>query len=162
MTPLSTPAAQGTELHFVFDDFPNPEGARFIEVEDGSGRSVSAGEWRRREDGLVELVVPMGKDWSYAFDGSTLRDRFGGSFMATEPDINGNVAVLLSQVDAHAIIAALSASPPPEALPASGVEVARKLRLAANSHGHSIPDSIRELMREAAAALTSAPAPEDR
>lgn len=47
-------------------------------------------------------------DWSYAFDGSTLRDRFGGSFMAAEPDENGNVSVLMSKDDAHAVIAALS------------------------------------------------------
>jgi hypothetical protein len=49
-------------------------------------------------------------DWSYAFDSDTLRDRFGGSFMASEPDSNGNVSVLMSQGDARAIIAALSPS----------------------------------------------------
>ncbi|SEM69872.1 hypothetical protein SAMN04515666_11953 [Bosea lupini] len=52
-------------------------------------------------------VAMAADDWSYAFDGSTLRDRFGGSFMASEPDANGNVSVLISQADAHAIVAAL-------------------------------------------------------
>ena len=57
----TSPAAEiaGTtrELRFVFDAFPSPEGPRFIEVEDENGCSLNAGEWRKREDGLVELVV---------------------------------------------------------------------------------------------------------
>lgn len=44
-------------LRFVFDQFPCPEGARFVEVEDSDGKSVNAGEWRERPDGLVELCV---------------------------------------------------------------------------------------------------------
>lgn len=46
-------------LHIVFDKFPDHDGARFIEVEDGSGRSVNAGEWRKRDDGFVELVIEV-------------------------------------------------------------------------------------------------------
>jgi len=46
------------DIHFVFDAFPGPQGPRFIEAEDPNGASISAGEWRRRPDGLVELVVP--------------------------------------------------------------------------------------------------------
>jgi hypothetical protein len=44
-------------LHFVFDAFPSPEGARFIELEDDDGFSISYGEWVQRADGLVELVI---------------------------------------------------------------------------------------------------------
>ncbi len=44
-------------LHFVFDKFPSPDGACFIEVETPEGKSVSVGEWRRRDDGFVEMVV---------------------------------------------------------------------------------------------------------
>lgn len=44
------------KLHFVFDDFPSPEGSRLIEVEDDSGFSVSL-EWAHRNDGNVELCV---------------------------------------------------------------------------------------------------------
>lgn len=34
-----------------------PEAARFIEVEDGEGNSINAGEWRDRSDGYWELVI---------------------------------------------------------------------------------------------------------
>lgn len=44
--------------HLVFDKFPSPEGSRFIELEDSTGHSISAGEWRERKDGYVELVLP--------------------------------------------------------------------------------------------------------
>lgn len=44
-------------VHLVFDQFPCPQGARFIEAEDSKGRSINAGEWRKREDGYVELVL---------------------------------------------------------------------------------------------------------
>lgn len=45
-------------VHIVFDAPPSPEGARFIEVEDCAGNSISIGEWRSRADGLAELVIP--------------------------------------------------------------------------------------------------------
>lgn len=45
------------ELHIVFDGFPSHDGPRFIEVEDGSGKSINAGEWRRRDDGFCELII---------------------------------------------------------------------------------------------------------
>jgi hypothetical protein len=44
--------------HVVFDGFPSPEGPRFVELEDDAGCSISAGEWRKRDDGLTELVLP--------------------------------------------------------------------------------------------------------
>lgn len=46
------------ELHIVFEDFPGPDKrAVFVEVEDENGRSVNVGEWRKRPDGFVELVL---------------------------------------------------------------------------------------------------------
>lgn len=48
----------GGALHFVCTDFPGPgDECVFVECEDDTGRSINAGEWRRRTDGLVELVV---------------------------------------------------------------------------------------------------------
>ena len=44
-------------LDFVFDAMPGPVAPRFIEVEDDQGKSVSAGEWIQRNDGLVTLRV---------------------------------------------------------------------------------------------------------
>lgn len=50
------------ELHIVFDGPPGPEGACFVEVEDASGHSVSAGEWRQRPDGYWALVLVEARD----------------------------------------------------------------------------------------------------
>jgi hypothetical protein len=44
-------------VRLVFDAFPGPQGARFIEAEDHNGNSISIGEWKPRPDGLVELVL---------------------------------------------------------------------------------------------------------
>jgi len=49
-------------LHFVFDEPTSPEGAKFIEVEDDSGKSINIGEWRERPDDLWELIVPRSVD----------------------------------------------------------------------------------------------------
>jgi hypothetical protein len=39
--------------------FPGPDGqCQFVDMESPDGISVSAGEWRQRQDGYVELVVP--------------------------------------------------------------------------------------------------------
>ena len=45
------------ELRIVLDGPPGPEAGRFVEVENAAGRSVNAGEWRERADGLWELVL---------------------------------------------------------------------------------------------------------
>jgi hypothetical protein len=45
------------ELRIVFDGPPSHESGRFVEVEDETGHSVNAGEWRERRDGLWELVI---------------------------------------------------------------------------------------------------------
>lgn len=52
------PATPAQELHFVCTDFPGPgDECVFVECEDGTGKSINAGEWVRRPDGLVALVV---------------------------------------------------------------------------------------------------------
>ena len=42
------PKAEHVDI--VFDGPPGPEGNRFIEVEDASGRSIALGEWIERQD----------------------------------------------------------------------------------------------------------------
>ena len=37
-------------VDIVFDGPPGPEGNRFIEVGDASGRSITFGEWIQRQD----------------------------------------------------------------------------------------------------------------
>lgn len=46
-------------IHFVFDQPPCPEGARFIECETSDGKSVNMGPWLPRADGFWELVVEV-------------------------------------------------------------------------------------------------------
>jgi hypothetical protein len=58
----------------VFDGPPGHEAGRFVEVEDGAGRSINAGEWIKRDDGLWALrltesdthIIPV-----FAEDGKT-------------------------------------------------------------------------------------------
>lgn len=51
-------APQSVDL--VFDGPPGPEGGRFVEAEfSGSQRSLSAGRWVERPDGLWALRVSM-------------------------------------------------------------------------------------------------------
>ena len=45
------------ELRIVCSGTPRNENPEFIEIEDETGRSRNVGEWRKREDGLWELVV---------------------------------------------------------------------------------------------------------
>jgi hypothetical protein len=45
------------ELRVIFDRLPDVTGGRLIEVEDASGKSITAGEWRLRADGYAELVI---------------------------------------------------------------------------------------------------------
>lgn len=56
-----TVGAPSKELRLVFTAFPGPHGeAQFVEAEDSTGRSVNAGQWHQRSDGLVELRIPNG------------------------------------------------------------------------------------------------------
>ena len=48
-----------TVLNFVCDRTPDQNGCRFIECENEHGESIKAGEWRLRDDGLVELRVAL-------------------------------------------------------------------------------------------------------
>ncbi len=50
-------------LCIVFDGPPGAESGRFVEVEDGSGRGVDAGEWHERDDGLWELRLRARRPW---------------------------------------------------------------------------------------------------
>jgi len=56
------PARAPEGLRIVFDGMPGPEGPRFVEVEDATGHSVNAGDWRTRPDGLCELVLKTPPD----------------------------------------------------------------------------------------------------
>lgn len=74
-------------IHFLFDGPPGPEGPRFIESETPDGRSINAGEWHERPDGLWELrvAVPIGindRHGDPVHVGDTLRfdeEEWGGS-----------------------------------------------------------------------------------
>ena len=41
----------------VFDGPPGVESGRFVEVENGDGKSVQCGQWVERPDGLWALVI---------------------------------------------------------------------------------------------------------
>jgi hypothetical protein len=51
-------APAGMALHVVFDGPPGHESGRFVECETPDGRSINAGEWHERNDGLWELRIP--------------------------------------------------------------------------------------------------------
>ena len=51
--------AVARRVDFVFDGPPGPEGPRFVEVEDVTGRGVSVGEWIDRGNGLWALRVKL-------------------------------------------------------------------------------------------------------
>jgi len=44
-------------INIIFDGPPNPNAGRFVEVETDDGKSITAGEWREREDGLWALRI---------------------------------------------------------------------------------------------------------
>lgn len=48
-------------IDIVFDGPPDHVAPRFVEVENGEGRSVSVGEWIEREDGLWALRLSIDK-----------------------------------------------------------------------------------------------------
>jgi len=48
-----------SEYHILFDGPPGHEAGRFVEVNDASGKSIHAGEWVERADGLWELVITV-------------------------------------------------------------------------------------------------------
>lgn len=45
-------------MEIVFDGPPGPEAGRFIEVEDGNGKSICAGEWLQRGENEWVLRLP--------------------------------------------------------------------------------------------------------
>lgn len=79
-------------LMFVFDRMPDQDGCTFVEVENEEGQSVNAGEWRLRDDGLAELVVPV--SYSPSFDEAKERELFEQDFKIPE-------GVYFSKVDSR-------------------------------------------------------------
>jgi hypothetical protein len=61
MMPDKEQSPSVTELHIVFDGPPGPEAGRFVECETPDGRSINAGEWHERGDGLWELRIAQGQ-----------------------------------------------------------------------------------------------------
>tara|TARA_R110000822_G_scaffold310554_1_gene444061 strand:- start:45808 stop:46239 length:432 start_codon:yes stop_codon:yes gene_type:complete len=57
--PVVAPESKPSDdfIDFVFDGPPGPECGRFVESEDPSGASISAGEWIDRKDGYWALRV---------------------------------------------------------------------------------------------------------
>lgn len=45
------------EIHVIFDGPPGHVAGRFVEVETPDGRSISAGEWVKKENGYWALVL---------------------------------------------------------------------------------------------------------
>lgn len=46
-------------LAIVFDGPPGPLAGRFVEIEDGSGASISLGTWVERENGYWAINVDL-------------------------------------------------------------------------------------------------------
>ena len=44
-------------INIIFDGPPGPESGRFVEVETDDGKSINAGEWIERKDGLWALRI---------------------------------------------------------------------------------------------------------
>ena len=51
------PPPETKALNIIFDGPPAPEAGRFVEVETDDGRSVNAGEWTNRPDGMWALRI---------------------------------------------------------------------------------------------------------
>jgi len=47
----------GMAINIIFDGPPGPEGGRFVEVETDDGKSIDAGKWIKRADGLWALRI---------------------------------------------------------------------------------------------------------
>lgn len=110
------PARAPEGLRIVFDGMPGPEGPRFVEVEDATGHSVNAGDWRTRPDGLCELVIKTPPDivgllrHAVALIKDAEKDTNWTADSWTTPEADRFVAVAER---------ALSTSPPPPEPPAS-------------------------------------------
>jgi hypothetical protein len=80
-------------LHIVFTAAPGPgRECVFVEVETPDGKSINAGEWIDRADGLVELVIafPVKPECPYcgATDGLRMKCD-GGGYVAPEYTCEG-------------------------------------------------------------------------
>lgn len=56
--PEAPPKPSAPFIDIVFDGPPSHDSGRFVEVEDESGKSISIGEWVKRDDGYWTLRVP--------------------------------------------------------------------------------------------------------
>jgi hypothetical protein len=50
-------------INILFDGPPSPEGGRLVEVETDDGKSIKAGEWIERPDGLWALRILTSQAW---------------------------------------------------------------------------------------------------
>lgn len=66
-----------TVVNFVCDRLPDPDGCRFIELENDRGESVGddVGVWRHRDDGLVELRVELSQQPTIATLEATIAEQ---------------------------------------------------------------------------------------
>lgn len=44
-------------IHIIFDGPPGPKANGFVEVENSEGKSINAGEWKKRDGGYWALVI---------------------------------------------------------------------------------------------------------
>ena len=66
---MSTESSTAAEaIVIVFDGPPAHQSGRFVEVEDASGASINAGEWKDRGNGLWELRIEAPKPRSLTPD----------------------------------------------------------------------------------------------
>jgi hypothetical protein len=56
---LSGHASDAHEIRVVFDGPPGRDMPTFVELEDHAGRAIQLGQWRERQDGYWELVIPL-------------------------------------------------------------------------------------------------------
>jgi hypothetical protein len=52
-----SPEPKPDKIVIVFDGPPSHAPARFVEIEDGNGKSINIGEWSERDDGLWALTI---------------------------------------------------------------------------------------------------------
>lgn len=50
------------KINIIFDGAPGQQSGRFVEVEDENGKSINAGKWVERKDGLWALEIEQSPD----------------------------------------------------------------------------------------------------
>ncbi|MCH8233144.1 MAG: hypothetical protein IIB82_10955, partial [Bacteroidetes bacterium] len=54
---MTKEAEKNVPINIIFDGPPNHESGRFVEVETDDGKSINAGKWTERPDGLWALRI---------------------------------------------------------------------------------------------------------